>query len=148
MALAKQVEITQLESIQGGMAQFYQPQTSDETMLVQMPAHSIDDLFVHRHQTDQLLVVRGSFVLVILENRRYRYIPLSEQVPQLVKIPVGVAHSSINFSNQPCILVNAVLRHGPAIERDYRPMKPPQPYDLDQARAALAELEFGLPQAA
>ena len=148
MALAKQVEITQLESVKGGMAQFYTPQASDETMLVQMPASSIDDLFVHRHQTDQLLVVRGSFVLVVLENRRYRYIPLSEQVPQLVKIPVGVAHGSINFSNQPCILVNAVLRNGPVLERDYQPIKPPHPYDIGQARQALAELEFGLPQAA
>jgi len=148
MALAKQVEVTQLESIQGGIAQFYTPQASDETMLVQMPANSVDDLFVHRHQTDQLLVVRGSFVLVILENRRYRYIPLSEQVPQLAKVPIGVAHGSINFSDQPCILVNAVLRHGPVLERDYRPIKPPHPYDLDQARLVLAELEFGLSHAA
>jgi hypothetical protein len=148
MALAKQIELIRLASIQGGMAQFYQPQASDETMLVQLPANSVDDLFVHRNQTDQLLVVRGSFVLVVLENRRYRYIPLSENHPQLVRIPPGVCHGSINFCNHPCTLVNAVLRHGPAIARDYHPIKPPIAYDVQAARHALAALEFELPQAA
>ena len=58
-----------IESIQGGMAEFYTPQSSDETMVVKVPANTIDDLFVHKHQTDQLLVVRGSFVLVVLYNK-------------------------------------------------------------------------------
>ncbi|NJN32555.1 MAG: dTDP-4-dehydrorhamnose 3,5-epimerase [Synechococcales cyanobacterium RM1_1_8] len=148
MALAKQIELVQLASVQGGMSQFYTPQASDQTMLVQIPAHSVDDLFVHRNQTDQLLVVRGSFVLVVLENRRYCYIPLSEKHPQLVRIPPGICHGSINFSHQPCTLVNAVLRHGPAIARDYQPAKPPLAYDFQAARQALAELEFDLPQTA
>lgn len=52
------------------MAQFYTPQSSHETMWVQIPAATIDDLFVHRDHSDQLLVVRGSFVLVVLQKRR------------------------------------------------------------------------------
>ncbi|MEC4988551.1 MAG: dTDP-4-dehydrorhamnose 3,5-epimerase, partial [Oscillatoria sp. PMC 1068.18] len=79
------------------MTQFYTPQSSHETMLVQIPSQTIDDLFVHRYQTDQLLVVRGSFILVILQNRQYRYIYLSENQPQVVKIPPGVPHSAINL---------------------------------------------------
>ena len=51
--LRKTIELKQLESIQGGMSQFYTPQSSHETMLVQIPPHSIDDLFVHHFQTDQ-----------------------------------------------------------------------------------------------
>jgi uncharacterized RmlC-like cupin family protein len=116
------------------MAEFYTPQASDETMLVQVEPFAHDELFVHHFQTDQLLVVRGSFVLVVLQNRQYRYIPLSEQQPAVVRIPPNVPHGAINFSADPCVMVNAVLRHGPACERDYRPLKRPFPYDLDQAR--------------
>lgn len=134
MGLIPGISIRQLESIQGGMSQFYTPQASHETMLVEIAPGTIDELFVHRFQTDQLLVVRGSFILVALQNRHYQYIFLSESNPQVVTIPPGVPHGAINLSNEPCVLVNAVLRHGPLHERDYRPLKPPFPYDLDLVR--------------
>lgn len=129
---SNRVVIRQLESIQGGMSYFYTPQSSHETMLVQIPPHSVDDLFVHRFQTDQLLVVRGSFVLVVLENRRYEYIYLSEDKPQVVIIPPKIPHGAINPSDKPCFLVNAVLRHGKPHPKDYQPVKKPFPYDLQQ----------------
>lgn len=141
MGLSKQVEIRALTSIESGMAKFYTPQSSHETMLVQVPAGARDDLFCHHFQTDQLLVVRGSFVLVVLQNRQYRYIPLSDRHPAVVKIPPGVPHGAINFSSEPCLVVNAVLRHGPVCERDYRPMKPPIPYDITAAIAVLERLQ-------
>jgi oxalate decarboxylase/phosphoglucose isomerase-like protein (cupin superfamily) len=137
MGLSKGISIRQLESIQGGMAQFYTPQSSNETMLVQIPAGSIDDLFVHRNQTDQILVVKGNFVLVVLQNRQYQYIPLSDRLPQVVIIPPGVLHGAINLNSEPCLLVNAVLRHGPANERDYLPRERPFPYDLESVKAVL-----------
>jgi hypothetical protein len=70
--------------------------------------------------------------MVVLENRRFRYLPLSETDSLMVRIPPGVPHGAINLSGQDCLVVNAVLRHGPAIERDYRPLPPPSPYDLEQ----------------
>lgn len=140
MGLINKVEVRPLESIQGGMAQFYTPQSSHETMLVQIPAATIDDLFVHRFQTDQILVVRGSFVLVVLQNRRYQYIPLSEEQPTVVKIPPFVPHGAINLSVECCVLVNAVLRHGTPHQRDYQPLKLPFPYDLEAAQLSLKEL--------
>lgn len=140
MSLSKQVEIRTLTSAKSGMVEFYTPQSSHETMLVQVAAGVIDDIFVHHFQTDQLLVVRGSFVLVILQNRQYRYIPLSEHQPAVVTIPPGVPHGAINFSDEPCVMVNAVLRHGSANERDYRPMKPRIPYNMAAAKAALEQL--------
>ncbi len=140
MGLIPGVTIKTIESIQGGMAEFYAPQSSDETMVVKVPANSIDDLFVHKHQTDQLLVVRGSFVLVVLYNRAYQYIPLSEDIPQVVTIPRGVLHGSINLSAQDCLLVNAVLRHGEPTARDYQPVTRPFPYDLKQAKLSLQGL--------
>ncbi|MCU0537260.1 MAG: dTDP-4-dehydrorhamnose 3,5-epimerase [Hydrococcus sp. Prado102] len=137
MGLSKRISIRQLESMQGGMTQFYTPQSSDETMLVQLPANAIENLFVHRKQTDQLLVVKGSFVLVTLENRHYRYLPLSDRVPQVATIPPGVLHGAINLSSEPCLVVNAVLRHGQPNERDYIPRQRPFHYDLDAVREAL-----------
>lgn len=140
MGLAKTISIVQLESIQGGMTQFYTPQSSHETVLVQVPAGTVEDLFVHRFQTDQLLAVRGSCVLAILENRQYRYIPLSENKPQVLTIPTGVLHGVINVSDIPCFVVNAVLRHGKVNPRDYQPRPRPFPYDLKAAQTALDSL--------
>lgn len=134
MALKNRVEIIPLESIKGGMAEFYTPQSSHETMLVQIPGGAIDDLFVHRYQTDQLLVVRGSFVLVTLQNRNYQYILLSESEPKVVRIPPGVPHGAINLSSEPCVLVNAVLRHGESHPLDYRPLQQPIPYDMNRVK--------------
>lgn len=140
MGLIKGVSIRALESIQGGMAQFYTPQSSNETMLVKVPANTIDDLFVHRYQTDQLMVVRGSFILVVLWDRHYQYIPLSESNPQVVTIPRKILHGAINLSQEDCFLINAVLRHGKAYEKDYQPIKRPFPYDLDRARQEQGKL--------
>lgn len=141
MGLIPGITLQKIESIQGGMAEFYTPQSSDETMVVKVPANTIDDLFVHKRQTDQLLVVRGSFVLVTLYNREYQYIPLSEKIPQVVTIPRGVLHGAINFEDQDCLLVNAVLRHGKPHEKDYLPMKKPFPYDLGKAKSILDSLK-------
>lgn len=140
MGLIKGISIRPLESIQGGMAQFYTPQSSHETVLVQIPEGVEDDLFVHRFQTDQLLVVRGKFILVVLQNRQYQYIALSESQPQVVVIPPGVAHGAINLGTEPCFLVNAVLRHGAAHPKDYLPLKRPFPYNLDLAKAQFKKL--------
>ncbi|MBD2314735.1 dTDP-4-dehydrorhamnose 3,5-epimerase [Desertifilum sp. FACHB-1129] len=139
MGLARGIEIRYLESIRGGMSEFYTPQSSHETMLVQIPPQTIDDLFVHRRQTDQLLVVRGSFVLVVLHNRQYQYVPLSDRHPVVVTIPPFVPHGAINLSNEPCVLVNAVLRQGEPHPKDYQPMRSPFPYDLSVARSLLAD---------
>ena len=141
MGLIQGVQISPLESIQGGMAEFYTPQSSNETMLVKVPAHTVDDLFVHRHQTDQLLVVRGSFVLVILSNRQYQYIPLSAQVAQVVTIPPGILHGAINLNDEDCWLVNAVLRHGQPHPQDYQPVTKPFPYNIEKAQLSLQTLE-------
>lgn len=137
MSLKNCIQVRPLESIRGGMAEFYTPQASHETMLVNIPAGTIDELFVHHFQTDQILVVRGSFVLVALQNRQYHYIALSEHTPAVVTIPPGIPHGAVNLSAEPCMIVNAVLRHGAAHPSDYRPMKPPFLYDLDAIRAAL-----------
>ena len=132
MSLSKGVEIHQLTSVKAGMVQFYTPQSSNETMLVQIPPNTIDDMFVHKYQTDQLMVVRGNFTLVILHNGKYQYIPLSDSQPQVVTIPPMVPHAAINLGGEPCMLINAVIRYGKSHPADYRPLKAPFPYDLTQ----------------
>jgi hypothetical protein len=140
MGLIPDVKVEVIKSIQGGMAEFYTPQSSNETMVVKVPAQTIDDLFVHKQQTDQLLVVKGSFVLVVLYDRQYQYIPLTEDFPQVVTIPRGVLHGSINLSDRDCLLVNAVLRHGASNPRDYQPVARPFPYDLAKAELSLRRI--------
>lgn len=140
MGLKNCIQVHSLESIRGGMAEFYTPQACHETMLVNIPAGTVDELFVHHFQTDQILVVRGSFILVGLQNRQYQYVALSESVPAVVTIPPGIPHGAINLSPESCMIVNAVLRHGAAHPTDYRPMKPPFRYDLGAAQAALGQL--------
>lgn len=144
MGLLKGVEIRSLSSVKGGMVEFYASQASHETVLVQIPPKTIDDLFVHRCQTDQLLVVKGSFVLVVLHDRRYEYIPLSDRQPQVITIPPFVPHGAINLNSEPCLLVNALLRHKPINERDYRPLKRPFPYDMGKVKALIAQLDYPL----
>ena len=137
MGLIKGITIQTVESIQGGMSEFYTPQSSDETMVVKVPANTVDDLYVHKHQTDQLLVVKGDFILVILYNKQYQYIYLSDRTPQVVTIPPGILHGAINLKDCDCLLVNAVLRHGEANYRDYQPIPKPIPYNLGQAKLCL-----------
>lgn len=145
MGLVSRVEVRWLDSIKSGMVEFYTPQASHETMLAQIAAKTVDDLFVHHFQTDQLLVVRGSFVLVVLQNRQYEYIPLIDRQPKVVTIPPGIPHGAINLRDEPCLLVNAVLRHGPANEKDYRPLRKPFPYDIAKAKKLLDSPELPLP---
>ena len=146
MSSARGIEIRALTSTKGGMTDFYTPQTSDQTILVQIPPHTIEDLFVHKAQTDQLLVVKGRFVLVTLINRCYEYVVLSDRTPVVAIIPPGVLHGAINLDLEPCVLVNAVLRHRPAQERDFIPQKCPFPYNIATAKAVLAQFEakFGM----
>ncbi len=139
MSLTKSIEIRLLKSTKAGMAEFYTPQNSDQTMLVQIPPHSIDDMFVHRHQTDQLMAVRGSMVLVVLLDREYHYITLSESKPMVVTVPTMVPHAAINLSDEPCMLINAVQHHGTPTDRDYRPIHPPFAYDFSQVRQLMPE---------
>ncbi|MBE9142204.1 cupin domain-containing protein [Planktothrix mougeotii] len=148
MGLIRQVEVRRLNAMKSGRVEFFTPQTSQETMMVRVEAGAIEQLFVHHFQTDQLLVVRGQFVIVILQNRQYFYIPLSEKIPTVITIPPGVPHSTINLSDEPCLIVNAVLRHGEPHERDYRPLKPPFPYDLVAAKQALETLTLDYPRTA
>ncbi len=144
MSLSKGVEIHSLTSVKAGMVRLYTPQASHETMLVQIPANTIDDMFVHKYQTDRLMVVRGSFILVILHNGKYQYIPLSDLEPKVVTIPPRVPHSAINIGDEPCMLINAVTRHGQAHPSDYRPIKAPFPYDLTQAERLLSARSISL----
>jgi hypothetical protein len=56
MSLSKGVKIHSLTPVRAGMIQFYTPQASHEAILVKIPANTIEDMFVHKYQTDQLIV--------------------------------------------------------------------------------------------
>ncbi len=139
MGLKHRVAIKPLESTDSGTTQFFTPQSSHETMMVKVEAGVADHLFVHHFQTDQLFVVSGGLVLVVLQNKQYHYIPLNARSPQVLTIPPGIPHGAVNLSSEPCVVVNAVLRHGQPNERDYRPLKSPFPYDMAHIRDVMEQ---------
>jgi mannose-6-phosphate isomerase-like protein (cupin superfamily) len=131
---AKGIEICPVDGT--GIQEFPIP-TSHETNLVYIAPGTVEDLFVHHFQTDQLLVVKGQVVLVILQSGQYQYILLSDRDLRVVKIPPGTPHGAINLTGEPCIAINSVIRHGNPHIRDYQPIPIRKPYDLDMARALL-----------
>ncbi|EKQ70861.1 dTDP-4-dehydrorhamnose 3,5-epimerase-like enzyme [Leptolyngbyaceae cyanobacterium JSC-12] len=148
MGLTKQIEINPIVCISptrgieicpvdAAGVQEYQIPTSHETNLVEIAPGTVEDLFVHHFQTDQLLVVKGRIVLTVLQEGQYRYILLSDRDLQVVKIPPGIPHGAINLTSEPCIAINSVIRHGVAHIRDYQPIPIRKPYDLEMARALL-----------
>lgn len=138
MALRRTVELLPSTGTLAGMALFRDPLASDETLIAEVAPTTSPALFCHRHQTDQLMVLRGSIELVVVQNRQLRRITLREDEPLWVRIPPGVPHGAINRSPGTAVLVNAVLRHRPSDPRDYRPR--PIPASLF---TAWADLERG-----
>ena len=148
MSLTKQVEVASLHCIQptsgleicpvdqAGVME-YQIPSSHETNLVHIAPGTIEELFVHHFQTDQLLVVKGKVVLIVLVNGQYEYHLLSDRTPQVIKIPPGLPHSAVNLSHEPCIAINSVIRHGAPYARDYRPLKRRLPYDMERIQSLL-----------
>jgi hypothetical protein len=135
MALRRRVEVLPLRSSRSGTTVFSSPQPSDETQIAEVGPGLGGELFCHRHQTDQLMVLRGSIDLIVLQDRRLQRITLREDEASWVRIPPGVPHGAINRGRRPAVVVNAVLRHGPSDPRDYRPR--PVPASLAPDWAAL-----------
>jgi mannose-6-phosphate isomerase-like protein (cupin superfamily) len=120
MAQSRQVEIVRLERVSAGRTTFCQAQSSHETLIAELAPDQPRELFCHRHQTDQLILLRGSLDLVVLQNARLERITLREDEPVLVRIPPGVPHGAINNGRRSATVVNAVIRHGPSDPLDFR----------------------------
>lgn len=138
MSLRRCVEILPSPGSVSGLAFFRQPLASDETLIAEVAPSTRAELFCHRHQTDQLMVLRGGIDLVLLQNRQLRCIALREDEATWVRIPPGVPHGAINRGSTPALVVNAVLRHRPSDGRDYLPR--PLPAALSSAWARLQAL--------
>lgn len=136
MPLRRTIEILASPGAAAGAAFFRDPLPSDETLIAEVQPSSTPELFCHRHQTDQLMVLRGSIELVVLQNRSLQCITLREDEPTWVRIPPGVPHGAINRGSTSAVVVNAVLRHRPSDDRDYLPR--PMPTALAEAWKALS----------
>lgn len=133
MGIINKVECIQLAQEKEDVVKYFTPVSSDETVLFEMPPQTADEsLFCHHFQTDQLVVVRGSMVLVLLQNRYYDYILSTQHQLILIKIPPGIPHAVINFSSEPCLVLNAIIRHGSPHPKDYQPIKKPFPFDFER----------------
>lgn len=126
MAQRQSVEILPRHGLQSGVAFFSDPLPSDETLVAEVTPTKQPQLYCHRQQTDQLMVLRGSVDLIVLQNRTLERITLREDEGTWVRIPAGIPHGAINRSSRSVVMVNAVLRHGPPDPRDYRPRSLPR----------------------
>lgn len=104
---------------------FFSPLLSDETLIAEIAPTQGGELFCHRHQTDQLMVLKGEMDLVVVEQGRLRSLTLREGDGTWLRIPPCVPHGAINRGQNPVLLVNAVLRHGVSDPRDYLPRPVP-----------------------
>lgn len=135
MPLCRSVEIIPCRSVRSGLATLREPQPSDETRIADVGPSTHAELYCHRHQTSQLMVLRGSLDLIIVQNKGLQCITLREDEATWVRIPPGVAHGAINRGRTPAVVVNAILRHRPSDGRDDQPR--PLPAALASAWAAL-----------
>lgn len=134
MALRRRVEILPFAGTLSGSTLFSSPQPSDETLVAEVGSTSSGELFCHRHQTDQLMVLRGCIDLIVLQEGRLQRITLREDEASWVRIPPYVPHGAINRGRRPAVVVNAVLRHGPSDPRDYQPRPVPSAFASDWAK--------------
>ncbi len=145
MGILNKVECTLLAQEKEDVIKFFTPLSSNETVLFEIPPQTADEyLFCHHFQTDQLLVVRGSMVVVFLQNRNYDYILLTQHQMLLTKIPPGIPHGLINFSSKPCLVVNALIRHGSPHPKDYQPIKKPFSFDFERVNKLLEKSNLQL----
>ena len=124
------VEILPLNSSLAGSTLFSSPQPSDETLIATVGTTPAHELFCHRKQTDQLLLLQGAVDLVVLHNKQLHTIAMRVENACWVCIPPGIPHGAINRGGSPALMVNAVQRHGEPDARDYRPL--PIPLSLQQ----------------
>jgi hypothetical protein len=134
MALRRRVEILPFTGTLSGSTLFCSPQPSDETLVAEVGSTPSGELFCHRHQTDQLMVLRGCIDLIVLQEGRLQRITLREDEASWVRIPPCVPHGAINRGRRPAVVVNAVLRHGPSDPRDYQPRPVPSAFASDWAK--------------
>ena len=139
IANQQSIEIIRCAGMETGVAFFSVPLMSHETLVADVAPNRHAELFCHRHQTDQLMVLSGSLDLVILQNRRFQLIRLKQKDRTWDRIPPRIPHAAIVHSDQAATVVNAVLRHGPVYTRDYQPR--PIPRALMPQWQALQNLE-------
>jgi hypothetical protein len=146
MAFQRPITVLPRQVSQSGTLLVSTPLPSDETQIAEVCSRTGGELFCHRRQTDQLMVLRGAIDLIVLQAGILRRITLREDEGTWVRIPPGVPHGAINRGRQPAVVVNAVLRHGPSDPRDYRPR--PVPAALAPTWAAIAASATAGPMAA
>lgn len=95
-----------------------EPVSSNDTLIAEVRRSTRPVLVCHRRQTDQLMILRGSMDLIVLQNRCMRRITLREDEPVWDLTPPGVPHGGINRGRTVAVVVNAVPRQGPDATHD------------------------------
>jgi hypothetical protein len=87
MPLCRRVAVLPRQASMAGSTLFSDPLPSHETLIAEVSSSSTGELFCHRRQTDQLMVLRGCIDLIVLQAGQLRRITLREDEATWVRIP-------------------------------------------------------------
>ncbi|XHX80818.1 MAG: cupin domain-containing protein [Stenomitos frigidus ULC029] len=102
------------------------PQGSDPTVAIIQPG-TVETMYYHEHQTDQLTCVEGRMVLILLVDGKLEYHLLDAAKPETFVIPPLVPHSAYNPGPTNCVIFNTRVPHRHN-EKDLHEATPP-PFD-------------------
>lgn len=96
-----------------------------------------DTLFGECHiaHTDQIKILNGKAIVLIIFDRKIHYIPLNQKSDLLI-IPASTWHSLINIDNSPLDYQNWMIDHKKPVAKDYYPAKTSHSFDLELANLA------------
>jgi hypothetical protein len=91
----------------------------------------------HAAHDDQLKVVEGSVIVLVLFNRQIHYIPLNTKSDLLI-IPTGTWHSLVNINEDPARYQNWMIIKKPSTSKDYYPTLIKHKFNLDFALSCVS----------
>ena len=112
-----------------GNVKVFEPQSSHETIRLEITNGGLEEIFVPKRQTHKISVVRGQVVLVVLPNNTPQEIPLDETSNKVVLIPPNVPYGFTNLHLEPCTVINAVLHLNPEHKLDHYSVEEPLVYE-------------------
>ena len=117
---------------------FAKPIPCSEVLQLQLPVGIPDILYGECHiaHIDQLKVIDGKAIVLIVYNKLVYYIPLTKESDLLI-ILTGTWHSVINMSDVPTNYQNWLLRKRISTPKDYYPTLLQHKFDYQTASKGL-----------
>jgi hypothetical protein len=116
------------------------PIKCDAVLDLLLPCGIPDEIYgeCHLAHDDQLKIIEGNAIVLIIINRQMHYIPLNVNSDLLI-IPTGTWHSLVNTSNSDVRYQNWMIIKRPSVKKDYYPTKIKHKFDVNLASISTTE---------